>query len=224
MCWITASYHPHRGADWVNVHRMNKAQMAAKLIELGVTHVSVQRQKKGTQTMESFQFAADSFARRGGRFAPTRDELKAELQAYLRAHPETNRTEVAKLMAQHKHELIYTPPYLPGVQPIERLWAYVKNHVASQYRTGRTMRDLIRQTHQGFYGDSKKHAGVNAQLCASVVEHSHSFCNHLIEQDDALSGSIDDLSTDSQPTPADVDEDIEADMEPFAAAEEGDEE
>jgi hypothetical protein len=219
-----ASYHHHRGADWVNVHRMNKAQMAAKLIELGVSSVSVQRQKKGTSTMESFQFNADSFARRGGRFAPTLAELKVELQAYLQAHPELNRTEVAKLMAEHKHELIYTPPYLPGVQPIERLWAYAKNHVAALYRAGRTMRDLIRQTHQGFYGDSDKHAGVDAQLCASVIEHSHAFCNHLIEQDDSLSGTIDELTTALQPTPPDVDEDIEADMEPFPAEEEGDEE
>src|ERR1700740_1253760 len=83
-----ASYHHHRGADWVNVHRLKKAQMAAKLIELGGSSVSVQRQKKGTQTMESFQFNADSSARRGGRFAPTLAELKAELQAYLQAHPE----------------------------------------------------------------------------------------------------------------------------------------
>ena len=219
-----ASYHHHRGPDWINVHRMNKAQLAAKLVELGVKIVSAQRQKKGTQTVESFQFDADTFARRGGRFAPTRDELKAELHAYLRAHPEANRTEVAKLMAQHKHELIYTPPYMPGVQPIERLWAYVKNHVAAQYRTGRTMRDLIRQTYQGLYGDSDKHAGVDAQLCASVIAHSHSFCNHLIEQDDALSGRIDELMTESQPTLPDVDDDIEADMVPFAEAEGGDDE
>jgi hypothetical protein len=219
-----ASYHHHRGADWVNVHRMNKAAMAAKLVELRINSISMQRQKKGTSTMESFQFDQASFARRGGRFAPTLAELKVELQAYLRAHPELNRTEVAKLMAEHKHELIYTPPYLPGVQPIERLWAYVKNHVAAEYRAGRTMRELIRQTHQGFYGDGDKHAGVDAQLCASVIEHSHAFCNHLIEQDDALSGTIDELTTESQPTQPDVDEDIEADMEPFPAAEEGDEE
>jgi hypothetical protein len=219
-----ASYHHHRGADWVNVHCMNKAQMAAKLVELGISSVSVLRQKKGTETMESFQFNADSFSRRGGRFAPTLAELKVELQAYLRAHPHINRTDVAKLMSEHKHELIYTPPYLPGVQPIERLWAYVKNHVAAQYTAGRTMRDLIRQTHQGFYGDSDKHAGVDAQLCASVIEHSHAFCNHLIEQDDSLSGAIDDLTTESQPTQPDVDDDIEADMEPFPAAEGGDEE
>ena len=127
-------------------------------------------------------------------------------------------------MAQHKHELIYTPAYLPGVQPIERLWAYVENHVAAQYRIGRTMRDLIRQTYQGFDGDSDKHAGVDAQLCASVIEHSPSFCNHLIEQDDALSGRIDELMTESQPTLPDVDDDVEADMVPFAEAEGGDDE
>jgi hypothetical protein len=180
--------------------------------------------EEGHSDDESFQFNADSFARRGGRYAPSLAELKVELQSYLRAHPHTNRTEVAKLMSEHKHELIYTPPYLPGVQPIERLWAYVKNHVAAQYKAGRTMRDLIRQTHEGFYGDSDKHAGVDAQLCASVIEHSHAFCNHLIEQDDSLSGTIDDLTSESQPTQPDVDDDIEADMEPFPAAEGGDEE
>jgi hypothetical protein len=86
------------------------------------------------------------------------------------------------------------------------------------------MRDLIRQTHQGFYGDSDKHAGVDAQLCASVIEHSHAFCNHLIEQDGALSGTIDNLTTESQPTPPDVDDDIEADLESSPATEEGDDE
>ena len=116
-----ASYHHHRGPDWLYVSSMNKPQLAAKLVELGLTTISVQRLKKGTSTMERIDFDAASFGRRGGTWAPTREELKAELQAYLAAHPDMNRTEVAKLMAQHKHELVYTPPYLPGVQPIERL-------------------------------------------------------------------------------------------------------
>jgi hypothetical protein len=219
-----ASYHHARGTDWVNVHRMNKAAIAGKLIELGVRSISGQRQKKGTQTMENFHFEADTFARRGGRYAPTLAELKVELQAYLTAHPQHNRTEVSKLMTQHKHELIYTPPYLPGVQPIERLWAYVKNHVAAEYRAGRTMRELIRQTHEGFYGDGDKHVGVDARLCASVIEHSHTFCNYLIEQDDALSGTIDDLTSESRVVETDVEADIDAEMDPFPGAEEEDDE
>ena len=59
--------------------------MAAQLTELGVSSISVQRQKKGTLTMESQHFEAATFARRGGRFAPTLTELKTELKAYLAA-------------------------------------------------------------------------------------------------------------------------------------------
>jgi hypothetical protein len=47
--------------------------------------------------MESFHFDGDSFARRGGRDAPTLAELKVEVQAYLRAHLELNRSEVANM-------------------------------------------------------------------------------------------------------------------------------
>jgi hypothetical protein len=63
----------------VNVHRMDQGQMAVKLLELGVSTVSVQRQTKGTQTMESIQFDADSLVRRRGRCACILAELKEEL-------------------------------------------------------------------------------------------------------------------------------------------------
>ena len=86
------------------------------------------------------------------------------------------------------------------------------------------MTELTVQTRQGFYGDSDRHVGVDAQR-ASVIEHAHGFCNHLIEQDDALSGSITDLTTASQPRPLDVDEDVQAEMDPFPGAmDEGDRE
>ena len=82
------------------------------------------------------------------------------------------------------------------------------------------MSELFQQTYQGMYGDGNKHAGVDGRLCASVIEHAHGFCNHLIEQDDALSGSIDELRTESSISQTDVEADIEADMEPFPGAEE----
>ena len=131
-----ASYHHHRGAGWIHVHRMNKAQLAAKLVRLGVSSVEVQRQRKGTSAVETLRFDAATFSQRGGAYAPTLAELKAELTGWLDAHPEHNQTEVHKLCSQHGYELVYTPPYQPAVQPIERLWAYVKNYVASRYKTG----------------------------------------------------------------------------------------
>jgi transposase len=105
--------------------------------------------------------------------------------------------------------------YLPGVQPIERLWAYVKNYVASQYHSGRTMPQLLQQTYKGFYGDGQHHAGVTVDLSANVIRHSMDYCNYLIEQDDSLDGDIHNLKTELTAMPTDIVEDIDADMAPF---------
>ena len=145
--------------------------------------------------------------------------MQSSLKAYLAVHPELHRTEVSKLFTQHRHELLYTPPYQPGVQPIERLWTYVKNYVAAQYKTGRTMRELFTQTYAGFYGDGKKHAAVDAGMAARVIRHSWEYCNTLIEQDDALDGTIHDLHSASKVEIVDIEQDIEADMVPFAVEE-----
>ena len=210
-----ASYHHVRGTDWINVHTMRKPDIAYKLIELGVKSITVQRQKKGTESTEEKTFPKPSFYEQGGKWAPTLEEMKAELKQYLADHPTLNRTEVSKLMERSGHQLIYTPPYLPGVQPIERLWAYVKNYVADQYRNGRTMPQLLQQTYKGFYGDGQRHAGVTADLCVSVIRHSQDYCNYLIEQDDSLDGNIHHLQTELTAMPTDIAEDIDNDMAPF---------
>jgi transposase len=210
-----ASYHHVRGSDWINIHTMRKDEIAYKLIELGVTTMTVERQKKGTESKETKRFNQASFYQQGGKWAPTLEELKAELKRYLTEHPNINRTEVSKLMEANGHQLIYTPPYLPGVQPIERFWAYVKNYVATQYQSGRTMPQLLQQTYKGFYGDGQRHAGVTADLSANVIRHSMDYCNYLIEQDDSLDGDIHNLKTELTAMPTDIVEDIDADMAPF---------
>ena len=107
---------------------------------------------------------------------------------------------------------------LPGIHPIERLWAYVKNYVAFQYQSGRTMPQLLQQTSKGFYGDGQRHAGVTADLSANVIRHSMDYCNYLIEQDDSLDGDIHNLKTELTAMPTDIVEDIDADMDPFPGA------
>src|ERR1700751_3096794 len=106
---------------------MQKDEIAYKLVEFGVNSITVERQKKGAERKESKRFPQPSFYQRGGRFAPTLEELRTELAKYLSEHPRIDRTEVSKLMDENGHQLLYTPPYLPGVQPIERLQAYIKN-------------------------------------------------------------------------------------------------
>ena len=214
-----ASYHHQRGADWISVSSMKKQQLADKMVELGICSVVVDRQRKGTHEYEHKTFQQHSFHSRGGPHAPTVAEMQTTLRVHLDAHSELNRTEVFKLLSQHRHELLYTPPYQPGVQPIERLWAYAKNYVAAQYKTGRTMRELLAQTYAGFYGDGKKHAAVDPGMAARVIRHSWEYCNHLIDQDDSLDGTIPDLHSASKAVVVDIEQDIEADMVPFEVEE-----
>ena len=124
-------------------------------------------------------------------------------------------------MEAKRHQLIYIPPYLPGVQPIERFWAYAKNYVASQYQSGRTMPQLLQQTYKGFYGDGQRHAGVTVDLSANVIRHSIDYCNYLIDEDDSLDGDVYDLKTELTATPTDLVQDIDADMDPFPGVVEG---
>jgi hypothetical protein len=56
-----ASYHHVRGEDWINIHTMRKEAIAYKLIELGVTTMTVERRKKGTESTETKRFNQASF-------------------------------------------------------------------------------------------------------------------------------------------------------------------
>jgi transposase len=38
-----------------------------------------------------------------------------------------------------KYEIIYTPPYFPKFQPIERVWGWSKNFVALLFYSGRKL-------------------------------------------------------------------------------------
>jgi transposase len=219
-----ASYHHVRGDDWVNIHSMNKSACGIQLYEWGVNSITVERVKKGTKSTETKVFHSASYCQPGSKYAPTLEELKAHLKLYISSHPEINRTEVYKLFEQQHHELIYTPPYQPGVQPIERLWAYVKNYVASLYQSGRTMTMLLEQTYKGFYGDGISHAGVDATLSVNVIRHSKEYCDYLISLDDELDGNIMDLQTESSAEDTDIVQDIDVDLDPFPGIDTGEDE
>ena len=79
------------------------------------------------------------------------------------AHGITQEMEVIRVLREHGHQLLFTPPYMPELQPIEKLWRSVKQHVARHYAGGRTMKDLQWQLLEGFekYG--------NAAHCARIV-------------------------------------------------------
>lgn len=119
------------------------------------------------------------------RDGPKAGSKKADVQAYLLREnvafdPSANRFELLakaldhnrsggfhlqRLAADRGHRLLFTPPRYSEWQPIELLWAAVKNHVASK-TPRRTMADLLEQLKEGFMK-----FGTAAQ-CSKFIHHA----------------------------------------------------
>jgi transposase len=214
-----ASYHHVRGPDYINPNQMNKEELATQLISFGYNEITVQRTTgRGCETVPK-KFTATSFFRpRSKKYAPTADELRHELKQYLKAHPDKNPTQMQKLFHKHNYILIYTPPYTPAVQPIEMVWSNVKGYIGRQYKIGRTMNELKQQTMDGFYGNvNHSYKGITADLCQSLINNCHTWCNQFIADDDVLVGEVNALQLDDHidDTNIDIDDDIDKDMEPL---------
>ena len=55
------------------------------------------------------------------------------------------------------HEILWTPPYAPKLQPIKLFWAAGKNHVALQHKYDSTMRDVVKALREGWHGNGSKY-------------------------------------------------------------------
>ena len=113
------------------------------------------------------------------------------VKAYLQRHPGTNQTLLQQEFARHGFQLLYTPPYQCDTQPIEMLWAYVKNYVGRVMGDDHSVAAVTQLTRQGFYGDeANNHAPADAAFCQRLIEHTHKWLNAWIERDEELSGDI----------------------------------
>jgi len=204
-----AKYHHVRGKDFVQPNNMNKKDLSAKLKEFGIVHFTVQRRVKGTNNMEFIKFNQNTYDIRGGNSAPTVEEMKVKLKNYLLTNPQHQTTEVQKVMKQSGYDLIYTPPYLPNVQPIELIWSYVKRQVARNYVHNRTPTQLMIDLRNAFYGEH----GVTAEMCQTDIDHCHKWINSWIADDQYFRGTIGDLVTAAAAEPVDIDDDIDDEME-----------
>ena len=82
----------------------------------------------------------------------------ATRQFFQRKHPENLEEQVETFMRKRGWELIWTPPYMPQFQPIERFWAYGKRFVGMNFELKRTMRDVWQQLRKGLYGTPRRQA------------------------------------------------------------------
>jgi hypothetical protein len=183
-----ASYHHPRGADWVNPNKMSKYELAVWISDRAD---SITVQRDGT----SKYFGKASLFQPASRYAPTVDEMRGWMKAYLLQHPSFNRTLLRQAFDAEGWQLLYTPPYCCECQPIELLWAHVKNYVGREMGSDHSIAGVTQLARKGFYGDpDNNHAPADATLCSKLFEHVYSWCNRWIQSDTELTGTLQQLS------------------------------
>ena len=141
-----AGYHKPRDFDWITPGTMSKTECASFCEEHGIEEINA------TRDGQEMRFSKKTFSQRASKhnLAPTRKELQAAVKAHLKQHPGINKTKIDKLLQPLGHSIVWTPPFVPEVQPIELIWAYVKGLVASQYTLKRTLDQTRQQTDDAF--------------------------------------------------------------------------
>jgi len=164
-----AKYHHHRGPDWFAPYNKKKGQLADFLRQRHVRSITLD----DGRVIPVSKFSADANKRAGG---PTLAQLKKVVQKIIEQNPEINTTVPQQLMNDHHYELIYTPPYVSQLQPIELIWAFTKSLVARQSQRSRTMNEAAVQTRQAM-------DQVNQQLCLKVIHHCHKWVSSFMRSD-----------------------------------------
>jgi hypothetical protein len=174
MVMDNAGYHRPRDFDWIAPCKMGKAACASFLEAQGLTQFTANRD--GTPTV----FQRRTWQQRGGKnaAAPTIKELQAAVKAHLKQHPELNKTKIDKLLEPLGHSIVWTPPFVPEVQPIELIWAHVKHQVASQYTLKRNIETTRQQTDDAF-------DGITASMIQSRIQHCHAWIDAFLQTEEA---------------------------------------
>jgi transposase len=183
-----AGYHHAVGEGYIKLGGTKK-ELIEKLKSLGVESIEVERGGRKTKMNSS------SWIHRKSNFAPSTVELSEALKLELVKHPDRQRTEMKRLFDEKGWQLIYTPPYTPEVQPIEKVWAYIKHFIASLFTPHRTASILLTNTILAFYGDPPSlHPGVTPELCSSLIDHSNAWCNQFIHHHIKENGDLQSLA------------------------------
>ena len=165
-----AKYHHHRGPDWFAPATKSKGQLADFLRQRSVRNITVD----GGRTIPSRNFSADARGKSGG---PTVVQLKEAVKQHLVEHPEINTTVPQQLLSDAGHELLYTPPYVSELQPIELIWAFTKALVARQSFRTRTAEVAAVQTREAM-------ELVNKELCSRVISHTHKWIQQFMQSEE----------------------------------------
>jgi hypothetical protein len=182
-----ASYHHPHGPDWVNPNKMKKEDLASFIVE----HLPDDQLMRAQEGDQQRVFGKSSLFKHASKYSPTCKQMRTWIKSYLHKHPDTNQTVLQQEFKRNGYQLIYSPPYQCDTQPIEMLWAYVKNYVGRVMSNDHSVKTVTLLTRQGFYGDqANNHSPADATFCKSIIDHTHKWLNKWIDRDEELEGDI----------------------------------
>jgi transposase len=93
------------------------------------------------------EFSIDGFQQKASPAKPfisTSEELKIGIVQYFKDNrPELLECHVEHYLSNKGHQVLWTPPYSPDLQPIKLFWAAGKNHAANYVASTITMRETV---------------------------------------------------------------------------------
>lgn len=193
-----AGYHKPHDFDWITPYKMGKAACASFLEAQEITTFDAEREDGISVSFPKRTWLMN--ARNSS--APTVKELQTAVKIHLKAHPGLNKTKIDKLLQPRGDSIIWTPPFVPEVQPIELIWSLVKGQVARQYTLGRTIGTTRQQTDDAF-------AAITKEQVHSRIGHCHRWISDWMTTEEAGSlqafKSLDALVAADQTTPKPTD-------------------
>jgi transposase len=213
-----AIYHHAKDEEFIKLGGTKK-EIIEGLRKLNVDSIEVRREGRVKRMDPS------TWNHRKSLYAPSAVELLDSLKVAVAAHPECQLSAIQKIFNQRGWQLIYTPPYTPQCQPIEKVWAYVKHHIASLFEPHRTVAVLLTHTILAFYGDPLvNHPGVTEEFCQSLINHSYKWCNQFIDMHMKEGGNLFTLAAHLSENPIEEAVPVEIEDEVEGAREEGENE
>ncbi len=204
-----APYHEVRDENYIDPYSLKRRDLISTLREVCDIQ-SITAVRDGVN--RTFPLDAAARAGRGGKNSPTVVELRKCLAEWLPDHPEFQKSQLRTLFDRRGDTLLFTPPYTPAVQPIELSWAYAKSCVRRKFKFGRTIAETKEHLMDGFYGDgTQEFPGCSPEICKNQIRHSQDECNLLIDEDEQLSGNLENLVIHDEETEVKSDESENAD-------------
>ena len=143
----------------------------------------------------SKRYNGNGFKGTGG---PRTEWLRCAVNKYVREHyPELQSTILKEFFKSLDWILLFTVPYWADSQPIEQIWAYIKNYVALRWFPGRKHHQTRAQTICGMYGREhsgdasecwvepkglKEHTGVTPELAVKFINKSLRSINEVMHK------------------------------------------